>query len=68
MNCKKWLLKNCYELQNKTVVITGTTSGIGLESLKHLCTLNANIIVGVRNTELAETQKEELLKRQKLKK
>ena len=62
MSCKKWLIKNCHELKDKIVVITGTTSGIGFESLKHLCHLNAKIIAGVRNTNLAETQKESLLK------
>lgn len=36
---------------NKNIVITGTSSGIGLESLKILAGCGANIFVGVRNTE-----------------
>lgn len=49
-------------LNSKTIVITGTTNGIGQETLKLLAQSGANIVVGVRNTNKAELQKQELLK------
>lgn len=51
----KKLLKNNI-LFNKTVLITGTTSGIGLSCTKHLARLGCNIIACVRNTSLANEQ------------
>ena len=54
MKIQKWLNKNCPSLEGKTIVITGTTSGIGLETFKHLVALGANIVVGVRNIKKAE--------------
>lgn len=62
MKINTWLKKNTTSLSEKTVVITGTTSGLGFETLKILCKLEATIIVGVRNTAKAEQQKAELLK------
>ena len=55
-----WKNKNLNNLQNKTIVITGTTSGLGFEALKHLVSMGANIIVGVRNTQKAENQAKEI--------
>ncbi len=57
---ESWKNKNLNNLSNKTIVITGTTSGLGLEALKHLASVDANIIVGVRNIEKAETQAKEI--------
>jgi NAD(P)-dependent dehydrogenase (short-subunit alcohol dehydrogenase family) len=51
----KKLIKN-KTLQNKTVLITGTTSGIGLACVKHLARLGCNIIACSRNNNLAESQ------------
>ncbi len=62
MSINSWLKKNCKSLKHKTIVITGTTNGLGFETLKLLCRLEANVIVGVRNTAKAEAQKKELLK------
>lgn len=46
------------ELQNSTVLITGGTSGIGLELVKQLTERGANIIITGRNlNNLTETQK-----------
>lgn len=62
MNINKWLKNNCSSLSGKTIVITGTTGGIGSSVLKHLAFLGANVITGVRNTERAKVQYEKLKK------
>ena len=58
---KSWKNKNLKSFADKTIVITGATNGLGLEALKHLCSLDANVIVGVRNTERASLQAKEIL-------
>ena len=46
------------ELKNSTILITGGTSGIGLEFVKQLTEQGANIIVTGRNLDkLNETKK-----------
>ena len=62
MKISTWISKNCSSLKEKTIVLTGATSGLGFETLKILCQLEASVIVGVRNTAKAEEQKNELLK------
>lgn len=62
MKINTWIKTHCTSLKNKNIVLTGSTSGLGYQTLKVLCELEANIIVGVRNTEKAEEQKQELLK------
>ena len=36
MNVEKWLKRNYIDLSNKTIVVTGANSGIGLETCFHL--------------------------------
>ncbi len=62
MNIKKWIKDNCASLSEKTIVITGTTGGLGHETLKILASLQANLIVGVRRPEVAKTQCKEIEK------
>lgn len=50
------------DISNKWVVITGATSGIGLEASKHFGSQRAKIIFPARNTAKAETLKTTLLK------
>ena len=58
---KKYLNKKCNTLEGKTIVITGSTSGVGLKALEELIYLKANVIMAVRNMEKAEGIKKELL-------
>lgn len=58
---KKYLNKKCNTLEGKTIVITGSTSGVGLKALEELIYLKANVIMAVRNIEKAEGIKKELL-------
>lgn len=62
MNIKKWLTENCSGLYGKTIVITGTTGGIGNATLHHFAQLGAKVITGVRNTARAEEQYNEIKK------
>ena len=55
----KKLIKDNF-LENKTILITGTTSGIGLEAITHLSKYNCHIIACVRNTSLAIQQLDKL--------
>lgn len=58
----KNLIKN-KTLLNKTVLITGTTSGIGLSCIKHLARLGCHIIACARNNNLASKQLDDLSKK-----
>lgn len=51
-----WINKhiNKEELKNKTILITGGNSGIGLEVAKYCAYLNMNIIITVRDTSKGE--------------
>jgi len=40
-----------FDFSNKTFIVTGATSGIGLDMIKVLSTLNANLIITYRNEE-----------------
>lgn len=62
MNINKWINNNAGLIKDKNIVITGTTSGLGFETMKHLSNIGANIVVGVRNTERANSQIEDLKK------
>lgn len=60
MNYEKWLKDNAESLKNKTVVVTGSTGGIGQELCKFLAQLDANLVLVGRNAEALELQKAEL--------
>lgn len=44
MNVKKWIEKNCNDLTDKRIVISGATGGIGIHISTILASLNANLI------------------------
>lgn len=58
---KKWLFKNTSSLKGKTVVLTGSTGGIGNELCRYMCFLGADLILIDRNRQKAEVLKECLL-------
>ncbi|MBQ8451766.1 MAG: SDR family NAD(P)-dependent oxidoreductase [Clostridia bacterium] len=49
----KWLNQFKEILSNKTIVITGTTSGLGKEVCAYLSQFDVSVFVGVRNTKKA---------------
>ena len=61
MNIRKWLAKNTHGLKGKTVALTGSTGGLGLELSSHLARLGANLILLDRNSKRSEGNKERLL-------
>lgn len=63
MNYKKWLKENTKDLKNKTIVLTGSTGGLGQEIANFLGMLNANIILADRDFEKSSKLKESLLKK-----
>ncbi len=55
--------KKCNDsMQSKTCVITGATSGVGLEALKKLAQSGANVVIVARNSEKANQIKDEIVK------
>ena len=60
MSFKKYL-EAIEDYKGKKILITGGTSGIGLEAAKILATKNANIVLLARNLSKAESTKQELL-------
>jgi NAD(P)-dependent dehydrogenase (short-subunit alcohol dehydrogenase family) len=50
-----------WDIQNKTVIITGGTSGIGLAAATSLATLGPNLVLPVRDLKKGEIIREELI-------
>ncbi len=61
MNLNKWIQKNTVSMLGKTVVITGSTGGLGQEICKLLASLGANLILIDRNPERSRAFGNELL-------
>jgi NAD(P)-dependent dehydrogenase (short-subunit alcohol dehydrogenase family) len=49
-------------MTNKTVVITGANSGLGLETAKHFVSAGYRVVMAVRNVNKGEAAKKELLR------
>ncbi len=49
MNISKWLAENTESLKGKTVAVTGSTGGLGLELCRYLASLGASLILLDRN-------------------
>jgi NAD(P)-dependent dehydrogenase (short-subunit alcohol dehydrogenase family) len=54
MSTSKWTPEDLPNLDNRTVVITGATSGIGRAAAIHLARAGAQVVMGVRNTQRGE--------------
>lgn len=61
MSINKWLDKNCDTLENKRVVITGATGGLGKEICFLLARLKADITLACRNESLADKLSQEIV-------
>ncbi len=54
MNIERWLKLNTCSLKGKTVAVTGSTGGLGVELCKNLARLGANLILVDRNKQKSE--------------
>ena len=55
-----WTTENIDSLEGKTIIITGGSSGIGLEAARVLSSKGANVIIAVRNLEKGESAAREI--------
>jgi Short-chain alcohol dehydrogenase of unknown specificity len=55
-----WTTENIGSLEGKTIIITGGSSGIGLEAARVLSSKGANVIIAVRNLEKGESAAREI--------
>lgn len=62
MENKKWGIQNIPEQKDKTIIITGATSGLGKEATRVFAMKNATIIMAVRNTPKAKIVASEIRK------
>ena len=62
MKYQKYVDENVPSLAGKVFIVTGATSGIGLEATKQLAYKGAKVFMAVRNLEKAALKKEEILK------
>lgn len=60
MNITKWIKENTSSLRNKTIAITGSTGGLGIEICHHLASLGANFIFINRNLPKSNKLKHQL--------
>ena len=63
MRIKSWLSKNTHSLSSKTVLISGSTGGIGRELCAYLASLGASLVLLDRNRAKSEALKDELTSR-----
>lgn len=61
MNIKKWLDSNAESLDGKTVVITGSTGGLGKEICKILASLGADLVLVDRSLQKSSAHRDSLL-------
>lgn len=62
MSKEKWKIENIPDLTGKTVVVTGSTSGLGKETARVIAGKNAKVIMAVRNIEKGEKVADEIRK------
>ena len=61
MTIRKWLNNNTADLNNKTIVVSGSTGGLGKQVCEMLASLNANLILLDRNLNKSNEFREKLL-------
>lgn len=61
MNIKKWLASNAESLIGKTVVITGSTGGLGKEICKILASLGADLVLVDRSLQKSSAHRDSLV-------
>ena len=62
MTKRNWGVQDIPEQKDKTIIITGATSGLGKEATRVLAKKNATVIMAVRNTQKAEIVASEIRK------
>lgn len=62
MKYQKWLDKNIDDLSNKTIIVTGASSGIGKYEAMYFAYKNATVILACRNINKANNVKNEIIK------
>ncbi len=65
MNTDKWIKENTESLKGKTVMITGSTGGLGRELCFYLVSLGAELITLDRNPQKANALRKEILAKEK---
>jgi FlaA1/EpsC-like NDP-sugar epimerase len=56
VNCEKWLKLNTQNLAGKTVAISGSTGGLGVELCRYIAKLSGNLILLNRNVDKTQQQ------------
>ena len=64
-NSNKWTEENIADQSCKTVIVTGSSSGIGFETARVLANKNAKIIIAVRNLGKGEAAKTRIIEQNK---
>lgn len=54
MSIEKWLKNNTVSLSGKTIAVTGSTGGLGIELCRYLARIGANLILVDRNFKRSE--------------
>jgi len=65
MKKKKWDINNIPDQKGRTVIVTGSSSGIGFETARVLALKNAEVVIAVRNSEKGKKAADEILKEKK---
>jgi len=60
-NKNKWTAENIVSQKGKTIIVTGSSSGIGYEAARVLANKEAKVIIAVRNLEKGKKAKEKIL-------
>ncbi len=60
-NKNKWTAENIVSQKGKTIIVTGSSSGIGYEAARVLANKGAKVIIAVRNLEKGNKAKEKIL-------